>query len=73
MTFPIMKLRAWLDRENVTAEAFGQRVDSSAHTVHAWCQGTRRPSKSKMPLIVRETRGAVTPNDFFDIGTGEAA
>lgn len=68
-----MKLRAWLSREGLTAEQFGLQVDASVHAVNAWCQGTRRPSKSKMPLIIRVTGGAVQPNDFFGIGTDEAA
>lgn len=67
-----MKLRAWLDSKGITAEQFAPQVDSSVHAVNAWCRGARRPSRTKMPLVVRATDGEVTPNDFFDFGS-EAA
>lgn len=66
-----MKLRAWLDQHDMTAEQFADCIRVSVHAVNAWCQGARRPSKSKMPMVIRATSGAVQPNDFFDVAAAE--
>lgn len=68
-----MKLRAWLNSQGITAEQFALTVDASVHAVNAWCQGSRRPSKSKMPLVIKATGGAVQPNDFFGVGAAESS
>ena len=35
-------------------------------TVNKYAFGTRIPRKEHMDIIVKETKGEVTPNDFYD-------
>jgi hypothetical protein len=56
-----------LDDNDISNGAFGERIKRSAEAVRRYAAGERIPDKETMPLIVSETRGAVTPNDFFAI------
>lgn len=62
-----MKLKAWLERENLTHGEFAERIDRTAESVRRYASGERIPDRDTMPRIVRETGGAVTANDFFDL------
>jgi transcriptional regulator with XRE-family HTH domain len=62
-----MKLGEWLEREGVSIDDFGSRIDRSKEAVRRYVNGERIPDRETMPKIARETGGAVTANDFFDI------
>ena len=62
-----MKLRDWLDEHGIDNPTFGRRIRRTAEAVRRYAAGERIPDKDTMPLIVSETCGAVTPNDFFDL------
>lgn len=65
MTFPAMKLGDYIERENLTAVEFGRRIGVSAITMWRYLRDGRIPEVSTMKRIIAETRGEVTPNDFF--------
>lgn len=62
-----MKLQDWLDQEGVEAREFARRISRSPEAVRRYLTGERIPDKDTMPLIVRATSTAVTPNDFFGL------
>jgi hypothetical protein len=62
-----MKLKEWMDREEVSNQEFGKRIERSSEAVRRYAEGLRIPDRETMPLIVRETNGEVQPNDFFDL------
>lgn len=62
-----MKLLAWLKREDVSFAEMGRRIGNSGEAVRRYAMDLRIPDRETMPKIVRETDGAVTANDFFDI------
>lgn len=62
-----MNFRSWLEREGVSFSEMGQRIERTGEAVRRYATGERIPDRETMPKIVRETRGEVTANDFFDI------
>ena len=62
-----MDLNTWLDRERVSTADFARRIDRSPQSVDRYRKGARIPDRATMPIIVKETRGEVTANDFFGI------
>lgn len=69
-----MKLRDYLQREKISVAEFGRRVGVRNRMTMLRYINHQRPVPHTVVLaIVRETAGEVTPNDFFDIGSGEAA
>jgi len=64
-----MKLKDWLAEERVEIPDFARRIRRSSEAVRRYVAGDRIPDRKTMPLIVSETRGAVTANDFFGIIT----
>lgn len=69
-----MHLGAWLSKQNMTREAFGQLVGGKAHsTVTRWVHGVRLPRRDDMARIAVVTNGEVTAADFYgDDVTGAA-
>jgi transcriptional regulator with XRE-family HTH domain len=77
-----MKLGDWLKREKMTLEDFGLRIGRSHSAVSRYVSGERVPGRETMGLILTQTGGEVTPNDFYrggvespltdDNGAGEA-
>ncbi|RSV11644.1 hypothetical protein CA235_18410 [Sphingomonas sp. ABOLF] len=67
-----MVLESWLEREGVDVRVFAQRIGRSPEAVRRYITGDRIPDKGTMPLIVEQTRGEVTPNDFFGISVSSA-
>lgn len=62
-----MQLRDYLAEARITYEAFAQRIGvANASVVGKYIAGRRVPRPKIMAAIVRETGGAVQPNDFFD-------
>lgn len=62
-----MKLRDWLERENVSFAEMAARIERTSEAVRRYALGERIPDRETMPKIVHATLGAVTANDFFDI------
>jgi len=61
-----MDLAAWLKAKNVTRSAFAKRIRVTPGAVTQMCnQINPWVSRETAELILRETRGEVTPNDFL--------
>lgn len=57
-------LSAWLKSKNMPANDFADRIGVHKSTVGRWLDGTL-PQPEHLALIMRETDGAVTANDFM--------
>jgi 3,4-dihydroxy 2-butanone 4-phosphate synthase / GTP cyclohydrolase II len=67
-----LKLDDWLKRNNFTRADFARRTGLSKGSVSQICnQNTAWVSRETAQLIMRETGGAVTPNDFLETGATE--
>lgn len=67
-----MKLSEWLDIPNADGsrkrrDEFAGRISVTPQMISAYCAGTIWPSKPTMQLIMAETGGSVTPNDFIEM------
>ena len=62
-----MKLKTYIETEELTEAAFARKIGVSQVAVNRYCAGHRLPGRSVMQKIAAETNGAVTPNDFFDV------
>lgn len=62
----IMKLSAWMVREDVDDQEMSRRVGKDRSTIYRIRMGTHKPSPDLMEAIARETGGEVLPNDYFD-------
>lgn len=62
-----MTLKEWLVAEDIPIPRFAIRIRRTPEAVRRYVNGERIPDRDTMPLIVMETRGKVTPNDFFGI------
>lgn len=65
-----MKLSAWLDLPNEDGtrkrrNAFAAAIGVTPSMVTAYCEDAMWPKREIMEAIFRETRGAVTANDFL--------
>ena len=68
-----MKLKDYLLAKSLTAAEFGRRIGVSQAAVTRYASGKRIPGEGIMRRIARETAGAVTPNDFYDVAPMPAA
>jgi 3,4-dihydroxy 2-butanone 4-phosphate synthase / GTP cyclohydrolase II len=67
-----MKLDDWLKRNNISRADFARRTGLSKGSISQICnQDTAWVSRETPQLILRETGGAVTPNDFLKTGSEE--
>ena len=64
----VMKLDAWLETSGTRDNVFAKRIGVSRVTLFRIKTGRRIPEREVMEKISAETDGAVTPNDFYDIG-----
>ena len=63
-----MKLDDWLKRNSISRADFARRTGLSKGSISQICnQDTAWVSRETAQLILRETGGAVTPNDFLEI------
>ncbi|MBS7792188.1 helix-turn-helix transcriptional regulator [Roseococcus sp. SDR] len=60
-----MTLSDYLKQNGITRFAFAARVGVHASTIGRLCRGETAPEASLLAAIVRETQGAVLPNDLF--------
>ena len=68
-----MRLAEWLSRNGVSRVAFARRIGVTPGAVTQLCNSEQAwLSRDTAELIVRETRGAVTPNDFLPESAKEA-
>lgn len=51
--------------EGVTVGGFARQIGVDAVSVNRYCRGQRIPREPVMTAIVRATRGAVGPEDFY--------
>ena len=68
-----MKLSHWLKNEGVSARRLAEQVETTEATVSRLRNGKAQPSMELAQRIARATGGAVTANDFLDLGPGEEA
>ena len=68
-----MRLDDWLEREGLKPAQFATRIGRTAEAVRRYAAGERIPDRETMPLIVAETGGEVTPNDFFGMPVANKA
>ncbi|MGV6871301.1 3,4-dihydroxy-2-butanone-4-phosphate synthase [Pseudochelatococcus sp. B33] len=66
-----MKLAKWLDTNGVSRVEFARRIGVSPAAVTQLCNNSAGwLSRETAELVLRETRGAVTPNDFLGAPCG---
>ena len=63
-----MHLRDFQARQGLSLTALAAMLGRPVSTVHAWLNGHRRPDRASMQAIALATAGAVTANDFHDLG-----
>jgi transcriptional regulator with XRE-family HTH domain len=59
-----MRLETWLELKRVSRAEFARRIDVSAPTITRVINGEQNTPLSVQDLILRETEGAVTPDDI---------
>ena len=65
-----MKLADYLRKENLSARDFAGQIAVTPEAVRLYLRGKRIPRSETMLAIHLETRGAVTPDDFYAVGVG---
>lgn len=66
-----MLLQEWLSENGLSNGQFGGRISRTAEAVRRYASGERIPDREAMTAIVRETGGAVLPNDFYGLAGHE--
>jgi anhydro-N-acetylmuramic acid kinase len=66
-----MKLKSYRAIANMTQQQLAERLGVSQLSVIKYENGENIPSREQMINIFRVSNGAVTPNDFYDLGIGE--
>ncbi len=68
-----MKLAEWLSRNGMSRVEFARRIGVTPGAITQMCNSDHAwLSRDTAELIARETRGAVTPNDFLPLSAQEA-
>jgi transcriptional regulator with XRE-family HTH domain len=60
-----MTLSDFLAQHEIPDAVFAERIGVTRQSLHRYKSGDRRPEWDVLERIVRETNGAVTPNDFI--------
>ena len=68
-----MKLKDYMVVHGVGLTEMARLLGVSEVAVSRYRQGARRPSPDVMRRIIRVTKGAVTPNDFYDLENSKMA
>ncbi len=71
-----MKLSEWFETpegSQVSKADFARSIGVTPQMVSAYCKDRMWPGRERMEFIVRETKGAVTANDFINMNSAEAA
>ena len=59
-----MKLKKWLEKNEITPYQFAHAMDCTPASVYFWIKGSFFPSKHLMKKIEEVTNGKVTAKDF---------
>ena len=62
-----MTLKQYISQPGHTAAALAREIGVATSTITRAAHGQVTPSGDLMRKIIETTRGAVTPNDFFDL------
>lgn len=62
---PAMKLNDFLTANNIAPASFASRLGVTREALRLWTSGQRTPKQAFMMRIIKETNGAVMPNDFL--------
>jgi hypothetical protein len=60
-----MKLADFLKNDPRSNAQFAEDIEVPRQTLHRYLKGEHLPTREIMARIVRQTNGAVTPNDFY--------
>lgn len=66
-----MQLQDYLDNKKITQTEFAEKLEVTSMSISHYCRGSRMPNKKMMAKIFLETKGEVSPNDFYNIKTSE--
>jgi 3,4-dihydroxy 2-butanone 4-phosphate synthase/GTP cyclohydrolase II len=67
-----MKLADYLKANGIKRTDFARSIGVSPQTITGWCEGTFGISSKRAQAVLDETKGEVTPNDFFDVEKASA-
>lgn len=67
----VMTITEFLAGGELTAATFAERIGVSRQALHRYTTGERRPEWGVIERIVIATNGAVTANDFLNLGKSE--
>lgn len=68
-----MRLAQYLTEKDISPTEFARRLGKPQATISRYVNRQRIPDAESMALIVAETGGAVTPNDFYGLEPSEPA
>lgn len=63
-----MKLESYLEKTKTSVADLAALLGVKRQTVYSYLRKEKIPSADTMARVVEVTGGAVTPNDFYDIG-----
>ncbi|WP_439813998.1 helix-turn-helix domain-containing protein [Zavarzinia sp. CC-PAN008] len=67
-----MRFAEWRREQGLTLEEVAEKIGRHHSSVSRYERGTRMPDPEAMAAIVRETGGAVQPNDFYTLPAAPA-
>lgn len=68
-----MTLRDYLEQEDLTVREAAAMLGWPVRTMYAYLSGARTPSRERLQVLFRWSRGLVTPNDFLGVPPNRAA
>lgn len=68
-----MTLSDYLSQHGITQLAFAAKLGVHSSTISRLCRGETTPEAGLLAAIVRETGGAVLPNDLFPAAMAQVA
>lgn len=63
-----MTLDKFLQKNRLSNADFARNIGTTPNAIRHYRKGRRKPRSDVMERIIKETKGKVTPNDFY-IGT----
>jgi DNA-binding transcriptional regulator YdaS (Cro superfamily) len=62
-----VQLKRYLRQHRLVVPEFARLVRTQPDAVRKWINGDRLPAPDSMKAIFEVTKGAVSPNDFYDL------